>query len=143
MKSILVFIVISFLLASCTVEESPIVYGKDACSFCKMNIVDKQHAAQIVTQKGKPFKFDAIECMMRVIAEKEENSIALFLVADYFNPGKLVDAAKATYLISKNLPSPMGANLTGFKSKLKAEEVQKEKGGTLYSWNELKLFFTK
>ncbi len=143
MKLILGLIVVSFLLVSCSVKESPIVYGKDACHFCKMNIVDKHYAAEIVTQKGKPFKFDAIECMMRVIAEKEENSIALFLVTDYFDPGKLVDATKATYLISKNLPSPMGANLTGFKSKLKAEEVQKEKGGTLYSWNELKLFLTK
>ncbi|MCF6269487.1 MAG: nitrous oxide reductase accessory protein NosL [Melioribacteraceae bacterium] len=143
MKSILSLIIISFLFASCSVEESPIVYGKDACHFCRMNIVDNQHAAQIVTQKGKPFKFDAIECMMRVITEKEENSIALFLITDYSTPGKLVDATKATYLISENLPSPMGANLTGFKSKSEAEKVQKEKGGTLYSWSELKLTLKK
>lgn len=143
MKSVLGLIVIGFLLASCSVEKSPIVYGKDACHYCKMNIVDKQHAAEIVTQKGKPYKYDAIECMMRIVAEKEENSIALFLITDYFSPGKLVDATKATYLISENLPSPMGANLTGFESKPKAEEVHKEKGGTLYTWNELKLVFKK
>lgn len=143
MKSVLGLIVIGFLLASCSVEKSPIVYGKDACHYCKMNIVDKQHAAEIVTQKGKPYKYDAIECMMRVIAEKEENSIALFLITDYFSPGKLVDATKATYLISENLPSPMGANLTGFQSKPKAEEVHRENGGTLYTWNELKQVFKK
>lgn len=143
MKSILGLILISFLLASCTVEESPIVYGKDACHYCMMNIVDKQHAAEIVTQKGKPFKYDAIECMMRDILERDENSIALFLMTDYFTPGKLVDATEATYLISENLPSPMGANLTGFQSKSKAEKVHKEKGGTLYSWNELKRVFKK
>lgn len=143
MKSVLGLIVIGFLLASCSVEKSPIVYGKDACHYCKMNIVDKQHAAEIVTQKGKPYKYDAIECMMRVVAEKEENSIALFLITDYFSPGKLVDATKATYLISENLPSPMGANLTGFQSKPKAEEVHRENGGTLYTWNELKQVFKK
>lgn len=143
MKSVLGLIVIGFLLASCSVEKSPIVYGKDACHYCKMNIVDKQHAAEIVTQKGKPYKYDAIECMMRVIAEKEENSIALFLITDYFSPGELVDATKATYLISENLPSPMGANLTGFQSKPKAEEVHRENGGTLYTWNELKQVFKK
>lgn len=136
-------ILIGFLLTSCTVEESPIVFGKDACHDCMMNIVDKQYAAEIVTQKGKPFKYDAIECMMRDIVKKEENSIALFLITDYFTPGKFVDATKATYLISENLPSPMGANLTGFSSKAKAEKVQKEKNGTLYSWNELKIFFEK
>ncbi len=143
MKLILSLILISLLLVSCTVEESPIVFGKDACHYCMMNIVDKQHAAEIVTQKGKPFKYDAIECMMRDILERDESSIALFLMTDYFAPGKLVDATEATYLISENLPSPMGANLTGFQSKSKAEEVHKEKGGTLYSWDELKLVFKK
>lgn len=143
MKLILSLILISLLLASCTVEESPIVFGKDACHYCMMNIVDKQHAAEIVTQKGKPFKYDAIECMMRDILERDESSIALFLMTDYFAPGKLVDATESTYLISENLPSPMGANLTGFQSKSKAEEVHKAKGGTLYSWNELKLVFKK
>ena len=143
MKSILSLTLISLLLASCTVEESPIVFGKDACHYCMMNIVDKQHAAEIVTQKGKPFKYDAIECMMRDILERDESSIALFLMTDYFAPGKLVDATEATYLISENLPSPMGANLTGFQSKSKAEEVHKAKGGILYSWNELKLVFKK
>ena len=143
MKLISGLIAISFLSASCTVEESPIVFGKDACHYCMMNIVDKQHAAEIVTQKGKPFKYDAIECMMRDILERDESSIALFLMTDYFSPGKLVDATEATYLISENLPSPMGANLTGFQSKSKAEEIQKEKGGTLYSWDELKRVFKK
>lgn len=130
-------------MVSCTIEESPIIYGKDACHYCKMNIVDKQHAAEIVTEKGKPFKYDAIECMMRDIVERDEKSIALFLMTGYFTPGKLVDATTATYLISENLPSPMGANLTGFQSKIKAEETHKEKSGTLYSWDELKLVFKK
>ncbi len=143
MKSILGLILISLSLASCTVEESPILYGKDACHYCMMNIVDKQHAAEIVTKKGKAFKYDAIECMMRDIMEREENNIALFLMTDYSSPGKLVDATKAIYLISENLPSPMGANLTGFESKTKAEETQKDKNGTLYSWDELKQVFKK
>ena len=143
MKSILSLIAISLLFISCTVEESPIQYGKDACHYCMMNIVDKQHAAEIVTQKGKPFKYDAIECMMQDLLERDESSIALFLMTDYFSPGKLVNATEAIYLISENLPSPMGANLTGFQSKAKAEKVHTEKGGTLYSWNDLKLVFAK
>jgi copper chaperone NosL len=108
-----------------------------------MNIVDRQHAAEIVTKKGKAFKYDAIECMVREIKEKDENEIALFLINDYTAPGKLVDAVSATYLISENLPSPMGANLTGFKNKKDAEIVLKEKNGTLYTWTELKGLFSK
>ena len=145
MRSIIKFIplIIIFTLFSCTAEQSPINYGKDACNFCKMNIVDKQHAAEIVTKKGKAFKYDAIECMMRDIMVRDEDNIALFLMTDYSSPGKLVDATKAIYLISENLPSPMGANLTGFEIKATAEETQKEKSGILYSWDELKKVFVK
>ena len=142
MKFLFVLIIVSLLVA-CTVEESPINYGKDACNFCKMTIVDRQHAAEIVTKKGKAFKYDAIECMVREIKEKDENEISLFLINDYTVPGKLVDAVSATYLISENLPSPMGANLTGFKNNEDAEKVLKEKNGTLYTWTELKGLFSK
>ncbi len=72
MKSIFIFSILSFLLVSCKVEESPINYGKDACKYCKMKIVDQQHAAEIVTKKGKPFKYDAIECMVRDIKDEKE-----------------------------------------------------------------------
>ena len=51
--------------------------------------------------------------------------------------GELIDATKATFIISKNLPSPMGGFLSGVSSKEEAETLQKEKEGTLYSWNEL------
>ena len=128
-------------LSSCAVEPVPIDYGKDACHFCNMNIVDQQHAAEIVTDKGKAFKFDALECMMRDITKRNEEEIAHFLMTDYLTPGKLVDATKATYLISEAIPSPMGANLTGFESNEKAVETQQEKGGTVYSWDSLKELF--
>ena len=126
------------LLMSCSIEPEPIVYGKDACSFCQMNIVDNQHAAQLVTKKGKVFKYDAIECMIRGLKKKDEINIALYVITDYSEPGKFTDAVQATYLISENIPSPMGANLSGFKSKETASSIQKEKEGTLYTWNELK-----
>ena len=143
MRSIikLILLLIVFTLSSCSIEPVPIEYGKDACHFCKMNIVDKQHAAEIVTQKGKPFKYDAVECMMREIKVIKESEIAIYLITDYTSPGKLVDATKATYLISENIPSPMGANLSGFEKTKDAEQTIEEKGGTLYSWEELKELF--
>jgi len=106
-----------------------------------MNIVDKQHAAEIVTNKGKPFKYDAIECMVEELKNRDENEITLLLITDYSDPGKLVDARSATYLICEKLPSPMGANLTGFKDKYQAQKVQEQKGGNIYSWIELKGLF--
>lgn len=130
--------VIIFLVISCKVEPQKIEYGKDQCSFCKMNVVDKTHAAQYVTKKGKQFKFDAIECMIHDLSEKNEEEIALLLVANYGNPGEMIDVKTATFLISKEIKSPMGANLSAFSSKNKAEELQQKHGGKNYTWETLK-----
>ena len=131
------FIVILCLVTSCSIEAEQINYGQDACSFCKMTIVDQQHAAQYVTKKGKQYKFDAIECMVNEIAEKGNGDIGIYLIANYQEPGNMTEAQMATYLISDAIKSPMGANLSGFASNEQAKITRTEKGGEIYSWNEL------
>ena len=131
------FIVVLCLFFSCGIEPERINYGTDACSFCKMTIVDQQHAAQYVKKKGKQLKFDAIECMVNELGDKGGDYAEILLVADYMQPGIMHPAQEAKYLISKKIKSPMGANLTGFASEQHASEAQKENGGKLYSWKEL------
>lgn len=130
-------IALVLLLISCNASPQPIDYGNDGCHFCKMTIVDKVHAAEIVTKKGKVYKFDATECMVNFLATFESSQIKHYLSNNYTEPEALIDATKATFLISKNVPSPMGAFLSAFKNKADAEKVQAEKNGTLYNWNEL------
>lgn len=125
------------LCLSCKVEPEQINYGSDACHFCKMTIVDQQHSAQYVTNKGKQFKYDAIECLVNELSEKDMSEIGIMLVADYSDPGKMVMATEATYLISKEIKSPMGANLSGFFKKADAEGAKAENGGQLYNWEAL------
>ena len=131
------------ILYSCSTEPEAIHYGSDQCHLCKMNIVDQQHAAQYVTKKGKQYKFDAIECMMNQLKEVDDNDIAKFLVSDYGNPGEMTDATKATYLISENIKSPMGAYLSAFSDKQKAIQTQKEFTGKLYDWNAIQIELAK
>ena len=114
MKALLPALSLLVILSACSVQPAEINYGSDACHFCKMNIVDKQHAAQVVTEKGKAFKYDAVECMMNNLSKWKEATPALYLITDYGNPGVLTDATTAHYLISDNIPSPMGAFLSGF-----------------------------
>ena len=121
---------------SCAVEAEDFEFGHDACHFCKMNIVDSEHAAQLVTTKGKQKKFDAIECLVNSIAD-DANEPAIILVSDYGHHRR-VDAKSATYLASKKLRSPMGANLSAFSTKEKAEAAQKEYGGKIYSWEQVR-----
>ena len=131
------FVVSLLVLTSCNIGPKAIVYGNDGCHFCKMTIVDKVHAAEIVTNKGKIYTFDATECMVNFQKEFDTLEIKLYLSNNYNEPEALIDATKATFLISKNIPSPMGAYLSAFKTKNEALAVQSEKGGTIYSWKEL------
>ena len=99
---------LGLLVASCAPKAEPIDYGKEECAFCKMTIVSPQFASEVVTQKSKAFKYDAVECMLQA---PQEDQVALHLVCDYLKEGNLIDATKATYLISPEIESPMGAHL--------------------------------
>ena len=131
MKKVLSLLSLGLLLASCAPKAEPIDYGKEECAFCKMTIVSPQFASEVVTQKSKAFKYDAVECMLQA---PQEDQVALHLVCDYLKEGNLIDATKATYLISPEIQSPMGAHLAAFASKDEAQKVQAEKGGDLYDW---------
>ncbi|WP_298493377.1 nitrous oxide reductase accessory protein NosL [uncultured Algibacter sp.] len=125
------------LFLGCNVSPKAINYGSDGCHFCKMTIVDKVHAAEIVTKKGKVYKFDATECMINFMEDFETSKIELYLSNNYTEPETLIDATQATFLISKNIPSPMGAFLSAFKNIADAEKFKNEKGGKLYNWEAL------
>lgn len=147
MKTIKIFVaaVFAILLHACSVSPEPINYGKDQCDFCKMGIVDQSHGAQYVTQKGKQFKFDAIECLMREISNPEMDSASLryVLVSDYNNPGSVISAKEASYIICKKIKSPMGAYLSAFGSDKEAQKVIDELGGDPYTWETIQAKFKK
>ena len=136
-------LILTLLFISCEVKPEKTIYGQDACFYCKMNIVEKNYAAQMVTKKGKQFKYDATECLLNDLRQKDAEKVALFLVTDFYTPEKLVDATKATFLISDSIQSPMGANLATFEEKNRAILLAKENNnGTLYSWNEIQQHFS-
>ena len=138
--SIVVFMFL-MLVTSCNVGPKPIADGSDGCHFCRMTIVDRQHAAEIVTDKGKAFKFDSSECMMNHLKDIDQKQVALYLVNDYNQPGELINATKATYLISERIPSPMGEFLTAFKTEQAAVDALMTYEGDLLTWEQLKLRF--
>lgn len=126
------------VLTSCSNKVQDINYGSDSCDFCSMGIVDQGHASQLVTTKGKNFKFDAIECMAHYILKNEEVQYDYILVADLAKPGELIDATTAHYIITKNIPSPMGAFLSATKEDRTAKDMASEYEGELFSWQQIK-----
>ncbi len=131
-----VFLILG-VATGCSVEPEAIAFGQDQCDYCRMGIVDPQHAAQFVTPKGKQHKFDSIECLVRSLNDRPDgSSIASLWVAD-FGQSQMVGAHEATYLISEGIRSPMGAFLSGFASHDGAAAAQEEHGGELHSRAEL------
>ena len=119
---------------ACEIKPVKINYGKDGCHFCSMTIVDNQHAAQIINNKGKAFKYDAIECMLNDLKKRPSSEIGMILISDYNKPGELVLAEEATYLISPAIPSPMGAFLTAGRDEANIRKLGVDQGGDVYSW---------
>jgi copper chaperone NosL len=58
-----------------------------------------------------------------------------FYATSYEERGKLMLASSATFLVSTNLPSPMGAGVTAFAHDENASQMQRDKGGDIMDWN--------
>ena len=141
MRIFVLLISVLALFSSCTPEPQPIAFGEDDCHFCKMTIVDQRYGAELVTSKGKIYKFDALECMINAAFKEnlvEENSIHSLLVVPYDKPGNLISAIDKFYLQSRNLPSPMGMYISAFSEKEAAKDAQSANGGELLDWEGVK-----
>lgn len=146
MKKILtLFSLCGILLGSCSdPKPQKINFGHEECDHCRMTIMEPHFAAELVTKTGKALKYDSAECMLsHMVAQPElKEKAALLLVSDY-NAQTFTDATKATFLISENLPSPMGANLSAYPNKADAEFMREQKEGQLFSWEEIFDYFVK
>ena len=121
--------VLTFFFTSCNTGPKPIDYGSDGCQYCKMTIVDKIHGAEIVTNKGKVFKFDATECMLNYLQDNPDTKSGNFYTNHYESPTDLIATPEATFLISKALPSPMNGNITAFKERNPQKKYKLKKMG--------------
>lgn len=143
MKTLIFSAIITFILISCEISPQPIDYGNDACEYCQMTIVDRQHASQLVNTNGKAYNFDAIECMINYSKENEKIDYQLYLTNDFENQGTFINAKTATFLISPQISSPMGANLSAFISEEAAQKARGKYKGDLYNWKSINNKITK
>ncbi|MEO0197509.1 MAG: nitrous oxide reductase accessory protein NosL [candidate division WOR-3 bacterium] len=139
----LIYFLILFIL-SCKVQykPEPIKVGEDICSYCKMVIMDKKFSAEIITKKGKVYKFDAIECMIAYYNENEED-IEKTYVTNFLNPDEFLDAKTAIYLRTPHIKSPMGMNLSAYKNIESAKKMLESKEGEILNWEEVRNIMKK
>lgn len=127
-------VVLTLFITSCSRGPVPIEYGKDECALCRMTIMDKRFGSETVNSKGKAYKFDSVECLVNYT---NNNDVADYknYVTQFDKPGELVEAENVQYLISEDIPSPMGENISVHSSD---KDLTQYKGGALiFNWNEL------
>lgn len=140
MKYPLLFLLPVLLLAGCKPEMQPIEFGHDQCQHCRMTIADQRYGAELVTKKGKVYKYDAVECLVNAVYKDkivEPHEVFSLLVIDFSNPATLVDAEKCFYLQSPQLPSPMGLFITAISTKEKTDELHSKHGGEISDWKKI------
>ena len=137
--AIIILLLSSVLFTSCNSSPTPIALGKDNCSYCKMPFSDARFGAELITSKGKIYKFDDAHCLFSFMNESEnknkKNGRIYFV--DFSGKHEFVPAANAIFLKSDALRTPMAGNVAAFQSKDSLQLAIQKFPGTTLEWNEL------
>ena len=124
------FVMLAFC-SSCTTGPEPIRYGQDNCHACKMTLMDKRFGAEIVTVKGRVYKFDDLNCMVDYLKSGNiaKENIAQTVVVDFKKTGQFVDVEQAFFLQNEVLKSPMRSDVASFSAQPDLDAVKATVGG--------------
>ena len=120
-------------------EPQPIRLNMDNCDYCKMTISDGRFGAEVITQKGRVYKFDDISCMHNYITENNTIKYSAKYISDFSNPSQFIPAEKALYVMHDEIKSPMGGNTAAFSDKKQAESYAQEVSSSVIDWTMLNL----
>ena len=126
-------------ITSCSTTPEPIRYGHDACHGCKMTLTDQRFGAEIVTAKGKVFKFDDLNCLHHFLKNGgiPVDQVAQTVAIDFSHPGVFVDIHKGFFLKNEALKSPMRSDIATFSTEEGRDMVRTQTGGgPTLTWDE-------
>lgn len=134
-----ILIALLIMLSSCSPGPEPIRFGFDECAYCRMIISDHRFGSELVSAKGKIYKYDSVECLFAYTQSKNirDEDIHSAWTVNFLRPKQLINFNGAFILHSQQLRSPMGLNLVSFASDSDARQAQKEFGGTLITKAEI------
>lgn len=130
---------IVMMMQGCSNDPQPIAFGKDACHFCKMIISERSFGAELVTVKGKVYKFDDTHCIISFLKSgtlKETDKPEVYLV-DYAQKEKLIPSSKAFLLQGDAIRGPMAGNTAAFETASSMQEFQQKWNAHQVKWNDL------
>lgn len=142
MKNVLFIISLSTIIAACSTQPVPINFGQEDCSYCRMLIADERYGGELVTTRGKVYKFDSIECMTAYILKEKKGSddIKNLWTINFSNPGYFIDVSQSWFLVSDVLKSPMGLNLSAYDNPNTIQKTGNLNKGKIIRWQEVKAY---
>ena len=138
-KHTLKLTLLALVLASCSSSPQQIKLGSDNCDFCKMTISNSRFGAEILTKKGKAFKYDDIACMISDLKQNSnlKENISMTYATDFSGNHQLTDVKNCFFLKSENLRSPMGGNIAGISNKDSLNFYLNSFQGEEITWDEI------
>jgi len=126
-------------LNSCTTGPYALKIGKDNCSFCKMTISDNRYGGEIISRKGKAYKFDDSHCLLSFMQSKaiEKKDISGVYFTDFGGEHKLIKADKAFLLESADFKGPMNGNMVAFSNEDTMKKLAFQYKGAVVTWKQL------
>ena len=132
------FFLILFLTISCANKEAePINLNTDGCDFCKMKISDGKFGAELITSKGRIYKFDDMFCMIKYHKENKTVQIHSFYIHDYNQNNVLIPAETAFYIKGGEINSPMHGNIIAVKTNEESQILAQKLKANPISWQEI------
>ncbi|MCB0659335.1 MAG: nitrous oxide reductase accessory protein NosL [Saprospiraceae bacterium] len=129
--SLVALVLMSLTFVRCSPSgPEPIVLHKDACAHCKMNISEPHFGAELITEKGRVYKFDDIYCMAEFKKENPEKNSTRHYVHNYLGDNELIPVESASFLKGGELKSPMAGNIAAFKTSQEAQSYKTKLNAT-------------
>ena len=126
------------LVALAFCGQAPVVidFGKAECAHCRMNVVDKKFGAVLVTNKGRQYVFDGVECMVPFVGDGQVDAedVTEWWVCDHAHPGELLDATRASFVHGDAYRSPMRGDVAAFATAQARDSSLAVAGGEPLDW---------
>jgi copper chaperone NosL len=135
MKHYFSFIVLFFLVSCGTKEAQPIKINVDNCDFCKMSIANGKYGAEVITEKGRVYKFDDILCMVNYCKENSNTKIGAYYVNDFAQDNTLIPCENAFFLSGGTIQSPMNGGIIAFSNENDAKEFGTKLNANPIKWD--------
>ena len=98
--------------------------------------MDPKFGSELVTKKGKVFKFDDIGCMVRFMKSGtiDQSELSQVLVVNYKTENDLLDVNSCTFVVGEDIKSPMNFNAAAFTDAETANNFGIQNGRKILDW---------